>query len=89
MPAVRLVSSRFRSCTNLTLRPTIVVFGLGIRLHVRMRTKLEFFVTNSNHRFCEWIFIDQVEFEAAKTLSGRRARRCDKNQFLAKVTLCT
>ena len=32
-------------------------------------------------------FIDPGEFEAIKTLSGRRAPRCDKDQFCAKVTV--
>ena len=31
-------------------------------------------------------FIDQGEFEAMKTLSGRRAPHCDKDQFHAKMT---
>ena len=30
-------------------------------------------------------FVDQGEFEAMKTLSGRRAPRCDKHQFRAKM----
>ena len=34
-------------------------------------------------------FIDQVEFEAMKTLSGRRASRCSKYQFYAKMTVNT
>ena len=34
-------------------------------------------------------FIDQGEFEAMKMLSGRRALRCDKNQFCAKMTVST
>ena len=37
MPAVSVVNTRFRLCTNLVLRPMIVVFGLGTRLFVRMR----------------------------------------------------
>ena len=32
-------------------------------------------------------FIDQGEFEAVKTLSGRRAPCCDKDQFRAKMNL--
>ena len=32
-------------------------------------------------------FVDQGEFEAMKTLSGRRAPRCDKHQFRAKITV--
>ena len=31
-------------------------------------------------------FVDQGEFEAMKTLSGRRAPRCNKHQFRAKIT---
>ena len=34
-------------------------------------------------------FVDQDEFEAMKTLSGRRAPRCDKDQFRAKMTVST
>ena len=34
-------------------------------------------------------FIDQGEFKAIKTLSARRAPRCDKNQFRAKMTVST
>ena len=34
-------------------------------------------------------FIDQGEFEAMKTLSGRRAPRCEKDQFRAKMTVST
>ena len=32
-------------------------------------------------------FIDQGEFEGMKTLSGRRALRCDKDHFRAKITV--
>ena len=34
-------------------------------------------------------FIDQGEFEAMKTLNVRRAPRCDKHQFRAKMTVRT
>ena len=34
-------NSRFHVCTSLALRPMTVVFGLGTRLCVRMRTTLE------------------------------------------------
>ena len=34
-------------------------------------------------------FIDQGEFEAMKTLNDRRAPRCDKDQFRAKMTVST
>ena len=34
-------------------------------------------------------FVDQGEFEAMKTPIGRRALRCDKDQFRAKITVST
>ena len=34
-------------------------------------------------------FIDQGEVEAMKTPIGRRAPRCDKDQFRAKMTVST
>ena len=34
-------------------------------------------------------FIDQGEFEVMKTLSGRRASRCDKSRFRAKMVVST
>ena len=34
-------------------------------------------------------FIYQGEFEAIKTLSGRTAPRCDKDQLRAKMTVNT
>ena len=34
-------------------------------------------------------FVDQDEFEAMKTLSGRSAPRCDKHQFRTKMTVST
>ena len=35
------------------------------------------------------IFIDRGKLEAMKTLSGRRALRCGKHQFCAKITVST
>ena len=34
-------------------------------------------------------FVDHSEFEATKTPIGRRALRCDKDQFHAKMTVST
>ena len=34
-------------------------------------------------------FVDHGEFEAMKTLISRRAPRCDKDQFRAKMTMST
>ena len=50
--------------TSLVPRLTILIFGMGTRLLVRMRTKL---------------LIDQDEVEAMKTPIGCRALRCDKD----------
>ena len=55
---------------------------------VHMRTKIEN-GTNSNHRVLRVAFIDQGKFGAMKTLSGRRALRCDEHQFRAKMTVST
>ena len=41
VPSRAVVNSWFRFCTSLVLRPMSVVFGLGMRLHVHMCTKLE------------------------------------------------
>ena len=71
----------------------IVVFGLGTRLHVRMRTTLENGVLHNGQQSQSvvngFINIDQGEFEAMKMLSSRRTPRCDKNQFRAKMTVST
>ena len=34
-------------------------------------------------------FVDHGEFEATKTPIGRRAPRCDKDQFRARITVST
>ena len=60
VPAVRVVNSRFRLCTSLVPRPTIVAFDLGTRLHVRMRTKLENGVLR-NGQPPQSAFLDQGE----------------------------
>ena len=60
-----------------------VVFGLGTRLLVRMRTTLENGVPRNGQQpgRAENSFIDHDKFVAMKTLSGYKALRCDKNQF--------
>ena len=91
VPAVHVVNPRFRLCDSLVPRPMIVVFGLGTRLHVRMHTKLENGILRNRQQPQSVVngFIDHGEFEALKTLSGRRAPRCDKHQFRAKMTVST
>ena len=68
-----------------------VVFGLGTRLRVRMRTTLENGVLSNGQQpgRAENSFIDQGEFVAMKTLSGCKAPRCDKHQFCDKMTVST
>ena len=65
-------------------RPMTVIFGLGTRLRVRMRTTLENGVLQTTSAVK--IIIDQSEFVA---LSSRRAPRCGKHQFRDKVTVST
>ena len=62
-----------------------VVFGLGTRLRVRMRTTLENGVLrNGQQPGRAENFIDQGELVAMKTVSGGKAPRCDKDQFVIK-----
>ena len=60
-----------------------VVFGLGTRLCVRMRTKLENGVLHNEQQPQSVVngFID----EAMKTLSGWEDARCDEYPFRAKI----
>ena len=66
-----------------------VVFSLGTRLRVRMRTTSENGVLRNEQQSVSAVnnFIDQCEFGAMKTLSGCIAPRCDKHQFCDKMTV--
>ena len=68
-----------------------VVFGLGTRLRVRMRTIFENGVLRNGQHPGSAVnsFIDLGEFVAMKTLSGCKAPRCDKHQFCDKMTVST
>ena len=68
-----------------------VVFGLGMRVRVRMRTTFENGVLHNGQQpsRAENSFIDQGEFLAMKMLSGCKALRCDKHQFCDKMTVST
>ena len=68
-----------------------VVFGLGTRLRVRMRTIFENGVLRNEQQSGSAVnsFIDQGEFVAMKTLSGRKVPRCDKYQFCDKMIVST
>ena len=63
-----------------------VDFGVGVRLHVRMRTKLENAILHNGQQLGSAVnnFVDQGKFEAMKTLSGHRVLHCGKHQFCAK-----
>ena len=89
MPAA--LSSRFHVCTSLAPRPMTVVFGLGTRLCVHMRTTFENGVLHNGQQpsRAESSFIDQGEFVVMKTLSGCKAPHCDKHQFCDKMTVST
>ena len=68
-----------------------VVFGLGTRLHVHMRTTIENGTLHNRQQpgTAENSFIDQDEFVAMKTLSGCKVLHCDKHQFCDKMTVST
>ena len=68
-----------------------VVFGLGTRLRVRIRTTLENGVLRNRQQpgRAENSFIDRDEFVAVKTLSSCKAPCCDKDQFRDKMTVST
>ena len=67
-----------------------MVFGLGTRLRVCMRTTFENGVLCNGQQPGSAMnsFIDQGEFGAMKMLSGHIAPRCDKHQFCDKMTVC-
>ena len=68
-----------------------VVFGLGTRLCVRMRTKFKNGVLHNEQQPQRVVngFIGQGEFEAMKSLSGWEAARCDEHPFRAKIKVST
>ena len=68
-----------------------VVFSLGTRLRVRMRTTFENGILRNGQQSVSAVnnFIDQGEFGAMKTLSDRIAPRCDKHQFCDKMMVST
>ena len=67
--------------TSVVPRLTILIFGLGTRLLVRMRTKLQNGVLRNGQQPLSVVngFTDQGEVEAMKTPIGCRAPRCDKD----------
>ena len=88
--AVAVANSRFY-LTSLVPGLTILSFGMGTRLLVRMRTKLQIGVLCNGQQPQSVVngFIDQSEVEVMKTLIGCRDPRYDKDQFRAKMTVST
>ena len=65
-----------------------VVFGLGTRLGVCMRTKLENGVLSNGQQSQSLVngFVDQGEFEAMKQLNGWKDAHCDEHIPLPRDT---
>ena len=65
-----------------------VVFDLGTRLHVRMRTRLENGVLHNEQQSGSAVnsFFDQGKFEVMKTVSDLEAACYDEHQFHAVST---
>ena len=78
-------------CTSLVPKPMTMVFGLRMRLPVRMRTRLLNDVLHNGQQPGSAMnsFIDQDKLEAMKMLSGHRAPRCGKHQLRVKNTVNT
>ena len=68
-----------------------VVFGLGMRLHVCMRTRLGNGVLRNQQQSGSAVnsFFDQGKFEAMKMLSGCKGASCGDHQFCAKIKVST
>ena len=77
--------------TSLAPRPMTVMFGLGTRLRVCMRTTLENGILHNEQPSGSAVnnFFDQGNFEAMNTLSSLEAAHCDENQFRAKIKVST
>ena len=68
-----------------------VVFGLGMRLRVRMRTTFENGVLCNGQQPGSAVnsSIDQGEFRTMKMLNGRIAPHCNQRQFCDKMKVIT
>ena len=69
-----LVNTQFPVCNSLTPIPMTVVFGLGMRQHVHMHTRLENGILRNGQ-------------QPGSTV--KRAPCCDKHQFHANMTVST
>ena len=88
MPAVRCAGF---TCASLAPRPMTVIFGLGTRLRVRMRTTFKNGAPRNGQQPASAVsnFIDQDEFGAMKMLNDRISPRYDKHHFCVKITVST
>ena len=68
-----------------------VVFRLGMRLRVWMRTRSENGVLHNGQQPGSAVnsFINEGKFEAVKMLTGCRAPHCGKHQVHAKIMVNT
>jgi len=80
------LNSQFHVGTSVAPRPMTVVFGLGTRLRVRMRTTFENGVLCNRQPLgrAENGSIDQNEFVAMKTLSGCKVRAVISISYVIK-----
>ena len=68
-----------------------MVFGLGMRLHVCMRTRLENGVLHNGQQSGSAVnsFFDLGKFEAMKMRSGCKGASCGDYQFCTKIKVST
>ena len=67
---------RLRWCTSLVLRPMIVVFGLGTRLRVRMRTTLENDVLHNGQQPQRVVLIEVCDIRSRDNTVSADVQRC-------------
>ena len=79
--------TQFHVCTSLVPKPMTVIIGLGMRLDMRMRTRLENAILHNGQQLgsAENSFVDHSKFEGTKLLSGWEAVHSDKDRFHAKI----
>ena len=79
----RVGQARFDACTSLVPKPITVVIGLGTKLDVRMRTRLENGVLRNGQQPGSPVN-SHSKFEAMKSLSGWKLRALTNINFVLK-----
>ena len=81
------VNERDFTCTSLIPKPVTAVIGLGTRLDVRTRTRLENGVLCNGQQpdSAKNSFLDHSKFEAMKLLSGWELAHSDEDQIRVKI----